>query len=135
GPAIFIEVGGDRSHSIAVAKFRYSRLLAHIGESAIAIVSIQRVISRRQAARTTFDWHSLPGAIAVRSRLRDAFEVKLKVVRDEEIQLPVAVVIKERAPRAPSRNISKQAGFFGDVCESSIAVVAIELVLSEVGDK
>ena len=49
--------------------------------------------------------------------------------------MAVAVVIDERAAGAPARAFMQQAGGFGDIGESAIAVVAIEDVLAPIRDE
>jgi len=61
------------------------------------------------------------------------FEGKADVVRDKQVEMSVAIVVDKRATRAPSRLIIPQAGFFRDIGERSIAIVAMQLVLSEAG--
>src|SRR5437870_12496693 len=49
--------------------------------------------------------------------------------------MPVTVVIDKSASCSPTRIFVQQSGGLSDIGESSIAIVAIQLVLSEVGAK
>ena len=54
GPAIFVEIRGNHRHSVASSQRRNPGLHAHVRESAVAIVAIERMHTREaaRAART-----------------------------------------------------------------------------------
>src|SRR5213078_1145816 len=56
-------------------------------------------------------------------------------IRDEEIEVAVAVVIDKRAAGVPALAVSGDAGFFADVGEGAVAVVVLEDIFPEVGDE
>src|SRR6266536_4239362 len=49
--------------------------------------------------------------------------------------MSVAVVVNKSAPCSPSRAFVQQSGVLSDIGKSSVAIVAIQLVLAEVGAK
>ena len=63
GPAIFVEIGGDHGHSVALGGSGDAGLFGHVGECAIAVVAIERMPSRGQSPRTAI--HRNPFPIAV----------------------------------------------------------------------
>ena len=133
GPAVFIEVGSDDRHAIRGVGGGDSGLLSYIGEGSVAVVAIQRVPSHGQPARTAQDRQAFPVAVGVLAGNGSVFKGEADVIRCKQIEVSVAVVIDKGAARAPAWLIIPQAGFFGYIGECSIAIVAIQLVLSEVG--
>src|ERR1041385_8908291 len=91
------------------------------------------MVPGRQAARTALHRNSVPVAIAVRARLGDVRGIKLHVVRNEQIEMAVAVVIEKGAASAVAGRFCPETCRLGHISERSVAIVAIELVLSEVG--
>src|SRR5579885_1754161 len=69
---------------------------------------------------------------SLRATPRDALPVEAHVVRHEEIEIPVAVVIKKRAARAEARLGIRQSSFLCDIRKCAIAVIPIERILSPV---
>ena len=57
---------------------------------------IKRVARTLQSSGSTLHRHSFELAGASLAELRQIVHVKINVVRDEEIQLPIAIVIHER---------------------------------------
>jgi len=62
-------------------------------------------------------------------------EVDIDVVGDEQVQQPVAVVVEKSAAGSEARGVVEEAGLGRDVGEGAVSVVAVELVLSVVGDE
>ena len=61
--------------------------------------------------------------------------VEINIARDEQIQVAVAIVIHEGATGVPADIRVGQAGFFGDIGESAIAIIVQEHVVSPEGDE
>ena len=59
----------------------------------------------------------------------------VNVGRDEEIQVPVPVVVEERASRVPAFRIAADSRLPGHIREGAVAVVSIEDVRASVGDE
>ena len=72
------------------------------------------------------------GRLARPGRLR---RIEVHVAGDEQIQVPVTVVVEEAAARAPDARRPGDARFLGHVRERAVAVVAVEDVPSPVGDE
>src|SRR5580698_9934809 len=91
--------------------------------------------SRRQAARTTIHRYSLPVAIDVLARFRNRLEIEFNVVRNKEVEASVAIVVDERASSPPIASGVRhgKAGLLGNIGKGAVAVIAIELVLPEIG--
>ena len=102
GPTVLVEVRCHDGHSIARPGLPHARLNAYIGKSSISIIPVKGVSAIRKAPWTAGDGKPLPIAVNVRSRPGNVVEVELHVVGDEQIQETIAIVIKERAPGAPS---------------------------------
>src|SRR5579863_67088 len=102
-PAVFVEVGADRSHAIVSARLGYPGRLADVGECAVSIVAVQILPCERQSSRAALHRNASPIAVDVLSGLGHAGEVEVQVIRDEKIQMPVTIVIDEGATRSPTR--------------------------------
>src|SRR5487761_356774 len=135
-PAVFIEIGADRGHAIVFVRLGYAGCLAHVGERAVSIVTVQMLPRERQSSGAALYRNAFPVAVNAVPWLRHADEVELQVVRDEKIQVPVAIVINERTAGSPARRpVIPQAGLFCHIGETTVAVVAIERVLAPVRAK
>src|SRR5712692_6601268 len=88
--------------------------------------------SSGQSDRPTFNGDTFPVAIWVLSWQRCVLERKAHVIGNEQIKVPIPVVVKETASRSPAWLIVPKAGTLGHVGKRSIAVVSIKTVLPEV---
>ncbi len=61
--------------------------------------------------------------------------VEIHVVRDEQIEVAVAVVVQKTAARTPAVFRSSDAGLLGHIGERAVAVVVVEDVAAKVGDE
>src|SRR6266478_348515 len=77
----------------------------------------------------------LEHAVFVLAGFLCAANVEIEVIRYEQIELAVAVVVDPSAARAPTGAICSHAGFFGDIRESAVPIVVIENVFAPVGDE
>jgi len=102
GPAVLIEVRCHDGHSIAGPGLPDARLNADVGKSSISIIPVKGVAAEGKASGTAGDGKTLPIAVDVGSWPGNVVEVELHVIGDEQIQVTIAIVIKERAPSAPS---------------------------------
>ncbi len=134
-PAIIVKIGGDRGQPIAVLRRRDSGCGADVGKRAISFVAVEAVLAVRKPARAAGYRHSHPAAIRRLAGLRGAFQIEVEIVGDKQVEVAVAVVIEESASRAPAVCRLRQTGGLGHVRESAVAVIAIEDVLSPVGDE
>ena len=131
GPSVFVEIGGDDGHAVARRRGGDAGLFADVRERAVAVVAIQRMPAVRKAARAAEHRNPLPVAVAVRARHRRVLEREPDVVRDEQIEVAVAVVVEEAAAGAPARLRVPEPRRLRHVGEGPVAVVAIEPVLAE----
>ena len=134
GPSVFVKVGGDHRHSVALGCSGNASLFRHVGERAIAVVAIKGMPPGRKPARAAIHRNAFPIAGRVLAGRGGMFERKSDVVGNEEVEMPVAVVVQECAASAPScRTRLQKSGCFGDIGERAITIVAVQAVLSEVG--
>src|SRR5258708_152227 len=134
-PSVFIEIRGDYSHPVTRASPRNSSMFTYIGESSVTVVSIERMLTGRQTSRSALDGYPLPTATTVLTRDQRVFQRKSYVVRNEQIEVPIAIVVHEAASGPPALLIAQKAGCLRHISECSIAVVAVENVLSKPGTK
>src|SRR3984957_18073758 len=88
-----------------------------------------------QATRAAIYRDSFPIAVGVKARLRNMFEVKSHVVGNKKSEMGVINETKEGTAGAPSRRIIGQTRLHRNIRKSSVAVIAVQDVLAEVGDE
>jgi len=66
---------------------------------------------------------------------RSGLQVEINIISHEQVQQPVAVVVDKRTPGAETGIRMQQTSLGRHICESAIAVVAVELVLPIVGNE
>ncbi len=62
GPAVVVEVAGERSEAIVGVGLRDAGRLANVGKSAIPVIVVELTVRSLQAARTAHHRHPLPHA-------------------------------------------------------------------------
>ena len=102
-PAIVVEIRGDHGHAVAAFARRYAGLPRDIRECAVAIVAIEGLRARRQAARTAIHGNTFPLAVRVLPGFGNGREVEIDIIGDKQIEMAVAIVVDQRAAGAPAR--------------------------------
>ena len=131
GPAVVVEIVGDRGDRVARARLEDAGFFGDVGESAVAVVVIEDVgvAGQARAGRTSsgmpFHWHT-----AARRFRRRGFGIELDVVADEKIEIAVAIVVDPGAAGAPADLFFVEAGFLRDVGECAVAVVVKQNVVA-----
>src|SRR6266849_3525267 len=134
-PSVFVQIRRYHSHAVTLCDLSDASLLTDVGKCSVAIVLIQRMPSCWQPARSAFDGNAFPIAIGVLSGNRRMFERETHIVGDEQVKVPVKVVIQETASRSPSRLTVQKPSSLRHIRESSIPIIAVENILSEVAAK
>src|SRR5215472_3656549 len=93
------------------------------------------MLAGRQTPRAAFHRDSFPPAVGVVAGSGGIFKRKPNVIGNEEIQVSVAVVVYEAAAGSKSWLIVPKAGRLGHIGERSVAVIAVQAVLSKIGAK
>ena len=110
-------------------------MLRHIRECPIPAISIEDVCSTRKTQWPTRDRDIVIPAIGGVPRLRSARRIESHVVGNEQIEVPIPVIVQKATTRTPAIRRSGNASLFGDIRECAIAVVVIEHILSEIGNE
>ena len=127
-PAIIVEVEGADAEAVRPCGLGDARRLGHVGEAAAAGVAVQHVLAAGESGRTAGHHRAL---VPAQSRLRHrcGLQIEVDVVGGKQIEEAVAVVIHERAARAPAcAGDEPRAG--GDVFERAVAAVPEQTVLT-----
>jgi hypothetical protein len=132
-PAVVIEIRGNRREAVSSVRLVYASGGCDIGECAVAVVATEGMIPIGQAARPTE--YTLRVAIIRLSRARRRFHVERQIVRDEQVQFSVTVVIEKGTTGAKARLRTEQAGLFRDIGERTVAVIAVKRVLPPAGEE
>src|ERR1039458_4711009 len=130
GPSVVIEIRGHSGQPVAAFRRGDAGTFRYVLESTIAVVVIQQMRLRRQAARSTVHRNALPVATGDLPRRLPRLEVELQVVGDEQVQVAIAVVIHEGAAGSPSYSRREQTRLFGDIGERAVSIIAVENVLA-----
>ena len=125
--AVAIEVARDDAEAVA-DRGQQSRSRGHVGKRAVAVIVVQGR-GRRQivARRAAVIGHSGQGEALDFGR-----GAPVQIVRDEQIERTVAVIIDKRGARAPAG--ARHAGARRDIFEVTAAVVSQQDIAPEVGD-
>ena len=102
-PAVAVNVGPDRSQTIAPFGIGDARFLADVGKCAVAVVVEQRIAGARQTFGAALHGHSAILAELGFAELGELGEIDVDVVGDEEIQRAVFVVVGNRCAGGPAR--------------------------------
>src|SRR5882762_5486636 len=105
----------------------------HVLESALAEIAIEDISAAGQAPRPAKDSYALPQAAGVFARGRSVCNVEVRIVRDDQIELPIPIVIHEGTAASPSLSITGDAGCVCHLFEGAVAVV-VQPVFSVVRD-
>src|SRR5437667_10272577 len=92
------------------------------------------VLAAVQTRRPAGDHYAL---IKTRSRLRNRSrrQVEIDVVRDEQIEFAVAIVVDKRTAGVPAFAVPAHARFVSYIRERAITIVVIKNVLAEIADE
>ena len=127
-PAVAVEVREDDAHA-----FRFgladAGCVAHVGESAVVIVVVE--LGFLSLVIVGIAVRAIAGAAFAAPEI--CFRRPFDVIGDNEIEPAVLVVIKPARAGGPSAFIG-DAGFGGDVGESSVTVVVVENRAAVAGD-
>jgi len=102
-------------------------------EVAVAEMAIEDIPAARQAPRPAKDSNALPQAAGVFARRRGVCNVEVRIIRDDQIELPIPIVIHKGAAASPRLSITGDAGCVCHLFEGAVAVV-LEPVFSVVRD-
>ena len=120
GPAVVVEVGQHHAHALGF-RLAHAGRVAHVGEGSVVIIVVELGLLPFVVAGMAV------GAIAgpVLAAPEIVLGRPLDVVGDQQVEPAVLVVIEPSGAGGPSAFV-RDAGFGGDVGESSVAVVVIE---------
>src|SRR5579883_864428 len=134
-PAVAIEIGRGGGERVARLHRQDAGFFADIGKGSVAVIAVQPAGILRHSGRMAIDWHIAIVAGGVLSARGHPGLVEHHVVRDEQVEPAVAVVIDPRAAAAVADARVQQAGAFGHIGEGAVAVVVEQQVLAPAGDE
>src|SRR4051812_27679392 len=133
GPAVFVEVEGGYAEGVMAVRLVDVGFRSDILKGAIAEAVIQDVLRAGQAAGTAHDGNAFPDTGWPITGGRRGSQIEIDIVRGDEIEIAVAIVIYERATRAPCFTGTRHPGLLSDFGEDA-TIITIEAGLSVVGD-
>ena len=140
-PAVLVVVEPGDAQAEGLSRVVDARCLGDLAEVAVAVVAEEQVPLPREPARAALHRDAAiraggaaPLALHARAALaedREAREVHGHVAAHEQIEVAVAVVVREAAAHRPAAR--GDAGLRGEVREGAVAVVAVVGVAAEAG--
>ena len=106
-----------------------------IGKRAISAIAIKNVRSAGKALRTARNGNIVVVAVNCLSRLGRARRIKIHVIGDKQIEVPVAIIVQKTAACAPRLFRAGDTSFFGDIREGPVAIIVVEDVVPPIADK
>ena len=134
GPPVVVE---DRRQPLKEHRCRWyptCRFLGDVGERAVAVVAVENVFTTLQTRGAAGYLDTFIGT-ACRFGERCGLDVEVDVVRNEEIEMTIAVVVEKGTAGVPACFRLEQACFSGDIGEGAVTIVTVEDVLAVVANK
>ena len=136
GPAVLVGIDAECRQSVGAAQCGNAGLARDIGEGSVAVVAVEVVLRLGQAQRAAHRGHALVIAVGnSQGGFGSGGQIDFKIVGDEKIEMAVAVVIHKSAAGAVARFGVHQSGLGGHIGEGAVAVIAVEPILSVVGEE
>jgi len=105
----------------------------NVFEAALAKIVIERISAARQTPWPAKDSNALPQAGGIFASGRGMSKVEVGIVRNDQIELPIPIVIHEGAAASPSLSVTSNARCVCHLFEGAMAVV-VEPVFPVVRD-
>src|SRR5205823_6152663 len=133
-PSVVVEIGGEHAKAIGAIGFEDAGCFTDVGKCAVTVVVIQNIFSAVEPWRTA-SHHDAFVQTRAGFGYGGGLQIEIDVIRDEKIDVAVAVVVDESAACVPALAASGHAGFLANVSEGAVPVVVVENIFSEVGDE
>src|SRR5438874_10055958 len=109
------------------------RLRGYVLKLSATKIVIEDVLCSGQATRSAHDWHAFPHARSALTGSGRGREIEIDVVRNNQIQESVAIVVHESAACAPCFPISCNSRLSAYFAEDALLVV-VQTIASVIGD-
>src|SRR3954452_15713822 len=129
GPAVFVEVEGGYAEGVVAVRLVDVGFRSDVLKCAIAAVVIQDVLRAGQAAGTAHDRNAFPDTGWPITRGRRGGQIEIDIVRRDEIEIAVAIVIYERATCPPCFTEPRHSGLLRGFGEDAM-IITIQAVLA-----
>ena len=134
GAALPVEITRQHTQAVALIGFRDAGSPGDIAECAIAIVVIKDVVIERQAARPAVHRQVAIPAVGIRSGFGCCGEIEFHIIRHENIELAVVVVIQERAAGVVTDAVLPQVRVPRDIFKTAPRDIMVELQAAPISD-
>ena len=98
-------------------------------------VVVEKVLAARESFWPAKHREPLPETKGIRPGLERFLHFKMHVVRNENVEQAVAIVVEKRAARVPAVSCSGQTGVRAYVLKGAVALVAVENIVTVVGQQ
>src|SRR5260370_33950438 len=92
-------------------------------EAALAKIVIERISAARQTPWPAKDSNALPQAGRIFARGSGVCKVEVRIIRNDQIELPIPIVIHEGAAASPGLSVTSNARCVCHLFEGAMAVV------------
>ena len=96
-PAVVVEIGADGLQGVAATGLQNAGRRRDVAKGSVELLMIEQVRGERQAARAAHHGNLFPDAVFALAGLGRLGEIEIDVVRDEQVQTAIAVIVEERA--------------------------------------
>src|SRR5215469_9201944 len=117
-PSIFVKISGNRGKAIGRRGFTNPCMLSDVREGPVPVIPVQGVLARTQPARSTLHRNAFPPAVRVGARNASIFEGETHVIGDEQIEIPIAIVIDEGAAGPEPVGLAQKSSLPGYIRKS-----------------
>ena len=127
-PSVAVKIRGNRGHAIPGIGSVDPSARGDILERTVAAIAVQTVTALRKPARAAIHRHALPRAVRPRSLSWCRFGIEVEIIRYEQVQQTVAVVVQERGTSSPADFRLRQSGLLRDIYKGTVPAIPIEHV-------
>src|SRR2546423_15622443 len=123
------KVSGQHAERVVAVSIRDTGCLRNIGESAIAVVSVQNVPIEWQTPRAAIHRDAAVIAVRISTGFGSDRRVELHIIRDEKIEMPITVNVRKCTASVVSHSTLGQVSGGSDVFKVFAPKVPIEMIL------
>src|SRR5260370_24257847 len=122
-PAVVVIIERRKAEAIVARRAVDAGRRSYVLEAALAEIAIEDISAARQTAWPAKDSNALPQASGVFARGRGVCKVEVGIIRDDQIELSIPIVIHEGAATSPSLSVTGDARWVCHLFKSAVAVV------------
>ena len=132
-PAVVVVVGPDHPEAVITDVVVDTGLLRNLLKGAVAAVAVEKVAFAHESPGAALHEHAFVATVLVAPKLRQMIHVHVRIARDEQIHVAVAIVIAPR--RTGAEPAAADSGLLGRVFESAVPQIVVQHIAAVAGHK